>query len=77
MFLQVGAFAQQENAERLVARLRASGFTNPTLVTEPSGRRLHRVWLGPVADSVEYDALDARLRSIGVSNARLVTASAP
>lgn len=78
MFLQVGAFAQQENAERLVARLRASGFVNPTLVTQPDdGRRLHRVWLGPVRDSVEYDALDARLRSIGVSNARLVTASAP
>jgi len=78
MYLQVGAFAQQENAERLVARLRASGFTNPTLVTEPSdGRRLHRVWLGPVRDSVEYDALDARLRTIGVSNARLVTARAP
>src|SRR5687768_14609813 len=74
MFLQVGAFAQQENAERLVARLRASGFVNPTLVTQPNdGRRLHRVWLGPVRDSVEYDALDARLRSIGVSGARLVT----
>jgi rare lipoprotein A len=74
MFVQVGAFAQQENAERLVARLRASGFANPTLVTQPNdGRRLHRVWLGPVRDSVEYDALDARLRSIGVSGARLVT----
>jgi rare lipoprotein A len=78
MFLQVGAFAQQENAEKLVARLRASGFQNPTLVTEPNdGRRLHRVWLGPVHDSVEYDALDARLRSIGVSGARLVTDSGP
>ncbi|HEY3518703.1 MAG TPA: septal ring lytic transglycosylase RlpA family protein [Gammaproteobacteria bacterium] len=78
MFLQVGAFAQQENAERLVARLRASGFLNPTLVTQPDdGRRLHRVWLGPVSDSVEFDALDTRLRSIGVSNARLVTARAP
>jgi rare lipoprotein A len=78
MFLQVGAFAQQENAEKLVARLRASGFQNPTLVTQPNdGRRLHRVWLGPVQDSVEYDALDARLRSIGVSGARLVTDGGP
>jgi rare lipoprotein A len=78
MFVQVGAFAQQDNAERLVARLRASGFTNPTLVTQPNdGRRLHRVWLGPVRDSVEYDALDARLRSIGVSGARLVTDTVP
>ena len=78
MFLQVGAFAQQENAEKLVARLRASGFQNPTLVTQPNdGRRLHRVWLGPLHDSVEYDALDARLRSIGVSGARLVTDRGP
>jgi peptidoglycan lytic transglycosylase len=78
MFLQVGAFAQQENAEKLVARLRASGFANPTLVTQPNdGRRLHRVWLGPVHDSGEYDALDARLRSIGVSGARLVTDRGP
>ena len=78
MFVQVGAFAQQENAEKLVARLRASGFQNPTLVTQPNdGRRLHRVWLGPVQDSVEYDALDARLRSIGVSGARLVTDRGP
>ena len=78
MFVQVGAFAQHENAEKLVARLRASGFQNPTLVTQPNdGRRLHRVWLGPVHDSVEYDALDARLRSIGVSGARLVTDRGP
>jgi rare lipoprotein A len=78
MFVQVGAFAQQENAEKLVARLRASGFQNPTLVTQPDdGRRLHRVWLGPVHDSIEYDALDARLRSIGVSGARLVTDRGP
>ena len=33
MFLQIGAFADAENAERLAARLRASGFANPTVVT--------------------------------------------
>ena len=78
MFLQIGAFAEAENAERLAARLRASGFTNPTVVTEPSdGRRMHRVWLGPVRDSVEYDEIDMRLRSIGMAGARLVVDSAP
>ena len=47
-------------------------------MTQPNdGRRLHRVWLGPVRDSGEYDALDARLRSIGVSGARLVTDRGP
>lgn len=78
MFLQIGAFSEAENAERLVARLRASGFANSTVVSEPNDRRrLHRVWLGPVQDSVEFDALDARLRAIGVSGSRLVVDSRP
>jgi rare lipoprotein A len=78
MFLQIGAFADAENAQRLVARLRASGFANSTVVSEPSDRRpLHRVWLGPVRDSVEFDALDARLRSIGVAGSRLVVDRTP
>lgn len=77
MFLQIGAFSQVENAERLVARLRASGFANSTVVSEPNERRLHRVWLGPVRDSVEFDALDAQLRAIGVSGSRLVVDNAP
>ena len=78
MFVQIGAFAQPENAERLVARLRASGFSNSTVVNEPGeGRRLHRVLLGPIADSVEFDQVSARLRAIGVSGSRLVVNRAP
>jgi rare lipoprotein A len=78
MFVQIGAFAEPENAQRLVARLRASGFANPTVVSEPDNRRtLHRVLLGPIADSVEFDQLSARLRSIGVSGSRLVVNRAP
>jgi rare lipoprotein A len=75
MFVQIGAFSQAENAERLAARLRASGFANPTIVSEPDNRRtLHRVRLGPIADAVEFDSVNARLRAIGVSGSRLVTA---
>ena len=78
MFVQIGAFAQPENAERLVARLRASGFANPTVVSEPANRRmLHRVRLGPVASAVEFDQLNARLRSIGVSGSQLVVDRGP
>ena len=78
MFVQIGAFADAENAERLVARLRASGFANPTVVSQPNdGRRLHRVWLGPVRDSVEFDEIDTRLRSIGMAGSRLVVDRAP
>ncbi len=78
MFLQIGAFSEVENAERLVARLRASGFANSAVVSEAGDRRsMHRVWLGPVRDSVEFDLLDARLRAIGVSGSRLVVSNEP
>lgn len=78
MFVQVGAFSQEDNAARLVARLRASGFANPTVVSEPDGRRLlHRVRLGPIRDSGEFDAVSARLLAIGVPGSRLVVDRAP
>jgi rare lipoprotein A len=78
MFVQVGAFSQQDNAERLVARLRASGFSNPTVVSDADKRRMmHRVRLGPIRDSQEFDELSARLRAIGVSGSTLVVDRAP
>jgi rare lipoprotein A len=71
--VQVGAFSQADNAARLVARLRASGFLNPMVITQPDGRRLlHRVRLGPIRDAGEFDALSARLLAIGVGGSRLV-----
>jgi rare lipoprotein A len=78
MYVQVGAFSQRDNAQRLLERLRASGFANPSLVSEPQARReMHRVRLGPIRDSVEFDQLNARLRSMGVSGARLVVDRLP
>ena len=78
MFVQVGAFSQEDNAARLVARLRASGFANPTVVSEPDGRRmLHRVRLGPIRDAGEFDLLSARLLAIGVAGSRLVVDGTP
>lgn len=78
LYVQIGAFAQSENAERLVARLRASGFANPAVFSEAGDRRrLHRVRLGPIRDSVEFDELNARLRAIGVSGSQLVVDRGP
>jgi rare lipoprotein A len=78
MFVQVGAFSQRDNAERLMQRLRTSGFPNPSLVSEAQARReMHRVRLGPIRDSVEFDQVNARLRSMGVSGARLVVDRLP
>jgi rare lipoprotein A len=78
MFVQVGAFSQADNAERLAARLRASGFANPSVVSGAEGRRtMHRVRLGPIRDAVEFDDLRARLLAIGVPGSRLVVDRVP
>jgi rare lipoprotein A len=74
MFVQVGAFSDRANAARLVERLRASGFGNPVVVSDDGGRRsMHRVRLGPIRDAAEFDQVSARLRTLGMADARLVT----
>lgn len=73
MFVQVGAFAQRDNAERLVERLASSGFANPVVVAEADGRgTLHRVRVGPLRDAAEYDRVSVRLRALGVADSHLV-----
>jgi rare lipoprotein A len=73
MFVQVGAFSQRDNAQKLVDRLRANGFANPFIVSEDGGgRTLHRVRVGPLRDSAEFDRLSSRLRTLGVSESHLV-----
>jgi rare lipoprotein A len=73
MFVQAGAFAQRDNAVRLVARLRADGFANPFVVSDSAGgRTLHRVRFGPIRDADEFDRVKARLRAVGVTNPQLV-----
>ena len=58
--------------------LRASGFANPIVFSEPNDRRrLHRVRLGPIRDSFEFDQLNTRLRAIGVSGSQLVVDRGP
>jgi len=75
MFVQVGAFADRANAERLVARLKVNGFGNAFVATEDGDRRaLHRVRIGPVHDTQEFDGVRARLRSLGFGESQLVTA---
>jgi rare lipoprotein A len=77
MFVQVGAFSRRTMPSVPVARL-ASGFSNPTVVSEADKRRMmHRVRLGPIRDSQEFDELNARLRAIGVSGSTLVVDSTP
>ncbi|MGQ0428663.1 MAG: septal ring lytic transglycosylase RlpA family protein [Gammaproteobacteria bacterium] len=71
-FAQAGAFADEDNARRLAARLADAGVTGVE-VTEArvDGRRLFRVRAGPVGSVAGFDALVERLRAAGVESPRL------
>jgi rare lipoprotein A len=73
MFIQVGAFASRENADRIRARV-ASDLKRPVRVDsgQANGRELHRVRVGPVGSVDEADLLVARLEGIGLTNPRVV-----
>jgi rare lipoprotein A len=72
LYVQAGAFADQVNAERLLARMRAAGV-GPAFVRsdERDGRTLYRVRVGPVPSVTEFDRVIGKLRAIGVADARL------
>lgn len=74
LYLQAGAFSDEQNAHRLAERLRAGGIAN-AFVRAPLGEepRVFRVRAGPVESTVEFDRLAARLAKLGVSDVRLAT----
>ncbi len=71
LFVQAGAFANEGNARRLLARLHAAGLTRAFVLARPEKSRLYRVRVGPVASVAEYDALVASLERLGIHDARL------
>jgi rare lipoprotein A len=71
-WLQVGSFAQRDNAERLLARLAAAGISAARIdVREDGTRVLHRVRVGPLSGAAEFGDYVERLRLIGIPDARL------
>lgn len=73
LYLQVGAFTAQANAERVVARLHAAGLAGAFIFGPPVTRsHLYRVRIGPVSGVPEFDQLVARLDALGYPGARLV-----
>ncbi len=71
LYVQVGAFSEEQNAWRLFERLRAAGFANAFVLARPEKSRLYRVRLGPVAGVTQYDELVARLEKFGITDPRL------
>ena len=72
LYLQAGAFADAQNAQRLLARLQAAGLNSAFIASPLDGHsRLYRVRLGPIASVAEFDQFSARLAALGIPDARL------
>jgi rare lipoprotein A len=71
-WLQLGSFAQRDNAERLLARLSAAGIGNARIDRrQDAGGERFRVRLGPISNAMELDDYIERLRLVGIGDARL------
>lgn len=72
LYVQAGAFAAQDNADRLAAQLRAKGH-GETFVREDrsGGRSLFRVRIGPIPSVARFDTVLAQLKALGIGDAHL------
>jgi len=78
LYVQAGAYSDQNNARRVLDRLHAGGLTNafivsPVVSTTDSTPGLYKVRVGPIGSVPEFDQLAARLSVLGFPDARLVT----
>jgi rare lipoprotein A len=71
LYVQAGAFAMPENAKGLLLRLQQAGLSNVFMLPPLPGKRLYRVRVGPVNSVADFDALAAKLATLGVPDARL------
>jgi rare lipoprotein A len=70
LYVQVGAFADAGNAERLASRLRGLNLGAVRVVAASvNGRTLQRVQIGPLPNVDIVDATTARLDSLGLPHA--------
>jgi rare lipoprotein A len=70
LYVQVGAFADTANAERLAARLRGLKLGPVRVIAgDVNGRTLQRVQIGPLPDVDTVDRTTARLDALGLPHA--------
>jgi rare lipoprotein A len=72
LYVQAGAFADQQKAQRLLTRLQAAGLERAFVaLPAPTGSHLFRVRLGPVDSVAQFDEFSAKLMALGITDARL------
>lgn len=73
LFVQVGAFGDERNAQRLQRKLTAEGISGVNVVKDGPDASPHRVRIGPVAAVEDYDSLVAQLATLGITQTRIVS----
>ncbi len=72
IYLQLGAFSDRANAERVAAAARRDGIENVDVqAADVDGRTVHRVRVGPLADVAAADALTPRIEKLGFGAPRV------
>jgi rare lipoprotein A len=72
LYLQVGAYSDQTNAERAAAKLRGAQLGEVRVVEGMSnGKPIRRVRIGPLRDADEADALTPKVRALGLGEPRV------
>ncbi|MBV8157437.1 MAG: septal ring lytic transglycosylase RlpA family protein [Dyella sp.] len=67
IFLQVGAFSDASNAERVAQQLRAANFAPVQVVdAQINGRNIRRVRVGPLASVDQADDVTSRIANMGL-----------
>ena len=69
LYVQVGAFSNQQNAARLAARL---GGDLKISAIQRNGQTLYRVRLGPFNSTSDADAALSKISSLGSNDAHIV-----
>jgi cell division septation protein DedD len=63
--VQLGVFANRENAERLALDVRVKGFKASVSAVSSGKRKLYRVRVGPTPDRSGAQELQGRLKAAG------------
>ena len=72
LYLQVGAYSDQANAERAASTVRNAQLGAVRVVEGTSdGRTVRRVRIGPLRDADEADALTPKVRALGLGEPRV------
>jgi rare lipoprotein A len=74
LYVQAGAYSDENNARRVVERLHRGGVPTAFILSPLDGKPpVYRVRLGPIGTVAQFDEIAARLTVLGFPNARLAT----